>query len=170
VTKKIAFAFAVGLAVGIVLSVIARTLTQGGGPFAPNRRRDVPAMIDSGYAWAGPINRPGVGNFHRVSETMFRGAQPTAEGMRVLQSMGIRTIVNLRRFHSDRDELGDTPLRYERITFNTTHPERRETVRFLQLATTPSLQPIYVHCKHGSDRTGLMVAAYRVAVEGWPVE
>jgi len=40
-------------------------------------------------------------------------------------------------------------------------------VKFLRLATTPALQPVLVHCRHGSDRTGIMVAVYRIVVEGW---
>ena len=58
-------------------------------------------------------------------------------------------------------------LRLEEISFKTWHPEDEDVVRFLRIATTPALQPVLVHCRHGSDRTGTMVAVYRIVVEGW---
>jgi hypothetical protein len=50
------------------------------------------------------------------------------------------------------------------------HPERKEAVRFLQIATNPDRTPVLVHCQHGADRTGSMCALYRVAVQGWTKE
>ena len=117
--------------------------------------------------WAVPIEKPGLPNFHRVSEALYRGAQPTDEGMRQLQGMGIRTVVNLRSFHSDRDELKGLDLRYEHIFMKAWHPEREEVVRFLKIAADPGNRPVLVHCQYGADRTGLMCAIYRVALQGW---
>jgi protein tyrosine/serine phosphatase len=117
--------------------------------------------------WAQPLHRPGVPNFYRVSATLYRSAQPDAVGMRELKAMGIRTVVNLRAFHSDRDEIGTTGLVSKHIYMKTWHPEREDVVRFLRIATNPSYQPVLVHCQHGSDRTGMMVAFYRVIVQGW---
>ena len=118
-------------------------------------------------AWATPIERPGLPNLHQVSKNLYRGAQPTAEGMRELKRMGIRTVVNLRSFHSDRDEIGDTALAYEHIYMKAWHAEDKETVRFLQIVTDPQRTPVFVHCQHGADRTGTMCAIYRIAVQGW---
>lgn len=44
----------------------------------------------------------------------------------------------------------------------------RHAVKFLQIVNDPENQPVFVHCRHGSDRTGTMVAIYRMAVENWP--
>jgi protein tyrosine phosphatase (PTP) superfamily phosphohydrolase (DUF442 family) len=87
--------------------------------------------------------------------------------MRNLQGRGIVTIVNLRSFHSDRDEIGNTGLAYEHIYMKAWHPERKEAVRFLHIVTDPKRTPVLVHCQHGADRTGTMIALYRVAVQGW---
>ena len=116
---------------------------------------------------AQPIEARGTSNFYKVSETLYRSAQPTAEGFRSLKDLGIVTIVNLRSYHSDREEIGTTGLAYEHIYMKAWHPERKEIVRFLQIATDPKRAPVLVHCQHGSDRTGAMVAAYRIVVEGW---
>jgi hypothetical protein len=47
------------------------------------------------------------------------------------------------------------------------HPEEKEAVRFLKIVTDPKRAPVLVHCQHGADRTGTMVAVYRIAVQGW---
>ena len=121
-------------------------------------------------SWAQPVNVKGVPNLHKVSETLYRSAQPTAPGMKQLKQMGIETVVNLRSFHSDRDEIGNTDLAYEHIYMKAWHPERKEVVRFLQIVTNPRRTPVLVHCQHGADRTGTMCALYRIAVQGWKTE
>ena len=120
--------------------------------------------------WAQPAKIDGVPNLHKVSEDLYRSAQPTAKGMKNLKQMGIETIVNLRSFHSDRDEIGKTGLGYEHIYMKAWHPERKEVVRFLQIVTNPKRTPVLVHCLHGADRTGTMCALYRIAVQGWTKE
>ena len=121
-------------------------------------------------AWADPIDSQEIPNFHQVSDGLYRGAQPTAEGMAELKRMGIRTVINLRSLHSDRDRIGDTGLAYEHIYMKAWHPEDEEVVRFLQIVTDENRTPVFVHCKLGSDRTGAMVAVYRVVVEGWTMD
>lgn len=120
--------------------------------------------------WAERIQLKGVPNLHRVSDTLYRSAQPSAEGMRNLKAMGIETIVNLRSFHSDRDKIKGTGLAYEHIYMKAWHPEEEDAVRFLQIVTNPKRAPVLVHCQHGADRTGAMCAIYRVAVQGWSKE
>jgi protein tyrosine phosphatase (PTP) superfamily phosphohydrolase (DUF442 family) len=127
-------------------------------------------VADRPANWAQPIELKGVPNLHKVSETIYRSAQPTAEGMQHLKTGGIETIVNLRSFHADRDEIGDTGLAYERIYMKAWHPEEDEAVRFLQIATNPRRTPVLVHCQHGADRAGTMTALYRIAVQGWTKE
>lgn len=120
--------------------------------------------------WAQPVEAKGVPNLFKVSESLYRSAQPTAEGIRELQERGIVTVINLRSFHSDRDEIGNTGLAYEHIYMKAWHPERKEVVRFLQIVTDPKRTPVLVHCQQGADRTGTMIALYRVAVQGWSKE
>ncbi len=121
-------------------------------------------------SWAQPVKLEGVPNLHKVSEDLYRSAQPSALGMQKLKQMGIETIVNLRSFHSDRDEIGFTGLGYEHIYMKAWHPERKEAVRFLQIVTNLKRTPVLVHCLHGADRTGAMCALYRIVVQGWTKE
>jgi len=117
--------------------------------------------------WARPIAKKGVPNLHKVSDTLYRSAQPTAEGMKNLKAMGIKTVVSLRAFHSDRDEIGQTGLAYEHIPVISWDAEEDEVVRFLRIVTDATKAPVLVHCQHGADRTGTMCAVYRIAVQGW---
>ncbi|MCJ7665031.1 MAG: dual specificity protein phosphatase family protein [Desulfobacterales bacterium] len=148
----------------VLLSAVAVPLTVGQSSGASTMATPRP-----GY-WATPLQRKGLPNLHQVTPTLYRGAQPTAVGMRQLKAMGVKTVLNLRSFNSDRDELRDTGLAYEHIAMKAWHPEREDIIRFLQITTDQNRTPVFVHCQHGADRTGLMCAVYRVAVGGWTKE
>jgi protein tyrosine phosphatase (PTP) superfamily phosphohydrolase (DUF442 family) len=117
--------------------------------------------------WAQPVELAGVPNLYRISGELYRGDQPSPQGMQNLKIFGLKTIVNLRSFHSDRDEIGDTGLAYEHIYMKAWHPEEEDVVRFLKIVTDPKRTPVLVHCQHGADRTGTTIAVYRIAVQGW---
>lgn len=117
--------------------------------------------------WAQPVELAGVPNLYRVSGELYRGDQPTPQGMQNLKKLGLKTIINLRSFHSDRDETIAAGLAYEHIYMKPWHPEEDEVVHFLKIVTDPKRTPVLVHCKHGADRTGTMIAVYRIAVQGW---
>jgi protein tyrosine phosphatase (PTP) superfamily phosphohydrolase (DUF442 family) len=138
------------------------TATTGASPSPPASARP--------ERWAKALEKPGLPNFYRVSDTYYRGAQPTAEGMRELTLMNVKTVVNLRAVNSDRDEIGDAGLVYEHISFKAWHAEDEDVVRFLRIVTDPQKKPVFVHCEHGADRTGMMTAIYRIAIEGWSKE
>ncbi len=146
------------------VAVIALALALAG----PATAAETPAARPA--TWAQPLAANGTSNFFKVSDALYRSAQPTAEGFRSLKDLGIVTVVNLRSFNSDRKEIGDTGLAYEHIYMKAWHPERKEVVRFLQIVTDPKRTPVLVHCQHGSDRTGAMTAAYRIVVQGWSKE
>lgn len=120
--------------------------------------------------WAVPIKEAGLPNFHKVSDDLYRGAQPEKEGIPVLKKMGIKTIVNLRNFHSDKDEIGDIEIGYERIPMNAWSVSEEYVIAFLKIVTDKDKTPVFVHCLHGADRTGMMNAVYRMVVQGWSKE
>lgn len=109
----------------------------------------------------------GLKNFAKVTDNIYRGAQPTAQGFKELKKMGVKTIVNLRVFHSDISLLKGLGFNYYHLSFKTWHPEDEDVAQFLKVATNPSYYPLFVHCQHGSDRTGMMIAIYRIYAQGW---
>jgi protein tyrosine phosphatase (PTP) superfamily phosphohydrolase (DUF442 family) len=126
-----------------------------------------PLIANRPKTWAQPVTLAGVPNLYRVSETLYRGDQPSPQGMENLEKLGVKTILNLRSFHTDRNEIGETGLAYEHIYMKAWHPEAEDVVRFLKIVTDPRRTPVLVHCQHGADRTGTMIAVYRIAVQGW---
>lgn len=112
----------------------------------------------------------GCSNLYKVSDALYRGAQPEKEGFAGLEELGIKTVVNLRSLHSDRKLLEDTELDYEHVRMEAWDAEYDEIKEFLQIVTDKQNQPVFVHCQHGADRTGTMVAVYRIVVQGWTKE
>lgn len=129
-----------------------------------------PAIDPMQFTTAEPMDLPGCGNLYKVSETLYRGEQPSGEGFKELEKLGVKTVVNLRSLHSDRGKLEGTNLAYEHIRMEAWDPEQEEIEAFLEIAADPSRQPVFVHCLHGADRTGTMVAIYRMVVEGWDTD
>jgi protein tyrosine/serine phosphatase len=120
--------------------------------------------------WAVRIEKAGLPNFHKVTDDLYRGAQPSEEGIATLKNMGIKTIINLRAFHCDKDEKGNVKIDCNDISFKTWHPEEEDIVDFIKVVTNKEKTPVFVHCQHGADRTGMMCAIYRVVVCGWTKE
>lgn len=146
----------------LIAPALAALFMLGAGCRAP-----AVAVRERPATWAQPITVAGVPNLHRVTPDLYRSAQPTRNGMRALERMGIKTVVNLRSFHSDDDEVEGTELANKHVHVQTWDPTRQEVIRFLRYATDTNRQPVLVHCLHGADRTGTMCAFYRVAVQGW---
>lgn len=113
---------------------------------------------------------PGVPNFQRVSDTLLRGAQPSLLGFRALKSIGVKTVVNLRHYHSDRYILERVGLAYEHIDIKSYGIYGGHVLQFLELVTDKSRTPIFVHCNDGVARTGVLCAMYRQIVCGWSKE
>jgi tyrosine-protein phosphatase SIW14 len=135
-----------------------------------------PAPRDAGIAgsrspaWAQPLASQRVQNFFKVSETIYRGAQPDQESFLELEKRGIKTVVNLRTTSSDQKLVAGTSLSLVEIPVEPWDLKESQVVAFLRVLADPARLPLFVHCRHGSDRTGVMSAIYRVAMQGWSKE
>jgi protein tyrosine/serine phosphatase len=126
---------------------------------------------DRPTTWAQPITGPdSLPNLHKVSDALYRGAQPANEGFAGLKTMGIRTVVNLRTFRWEKRAVRDAGLDYVKIPMQAWRTEDEDFDEFLRVVSDPQRQPVFVHCRHGADRVGLAVAIYRVVVQGWSKE
>lgn len=115
------------------------------------------------------IELEGTHNFHRINGDLYRAAQPSARGMRVYEEYGIKTVINLRSMHSDMDEVRGTGLVLVEIPIITWSISEGDVIAVLQ-AIRDADKPVLVHCQHGADRTGLMIAMYRIVEQGWSRE
>lgn len=120
--------------------------------------------------WAEPIQLEGVPNLHRISETLYRSEQPTAEGFRNLEKLGIRTVINLRYFNDDEQEARGTALNLRRVKILTWRAGDRHVVEVMRMLREEENGPFLIHCQHGADRTGLMSAMYRILEQDWTRE
>jgi protein tyrosine/serine phosphatase len=115
-----------------------------------------------------------LGRVMQIAPGIYRGSQPeTAEDYRDLREMGIKTVVNLRDDWDPTEpkKLAEQGIRHRRFPLGTfSYPDDETVFGALQSMSEPSLQPIYVHCQYGKDRTGLIVGMYRVIHQGWTRE
>jgi len=136
-------------------------------------------------------------NFHQVNERLYRGAQPKRGGIERLAQLGIKTIVNLRpddeRSRAEEQEARAAGLRYFNVSVEKAtlvgafksvtdlrhfdlpaqrlgRPSDAQVERVLSIINAPENQPVFVHCKRGADRTGAIIAIYRIEHDGWTSE
>lgn len=117
-------------------------------------------------------------NFHEVYPFLYRGGEPTETGLKKLQSMGIKTIIDLRA-PSERPiaedkiakELG---MKYINLVMTSAPPTKKQVDITLDQIKRAKADPnngaVFLHCAHGSDRTGCMVGIWRVTQDGWNYE
>lgn len=120
---------------------------------------------------AGP-SVPGIKNFHEVDQQVYRGAQPTEEGFRYLATLGVHVVLDLRehdqRSLAEKRTVTAAGMRYINVPMSgMTPPTAAETNTILALLENSASGPVFVHCKRGADRTGAVIAAYRIDHDGW---
>lgn len=114
---------------------------------------------------------PGLKNVGYVAPGVFRGAEPEQAGYETLKKMGIRTVINLRSSHSEKDVVEKTGMRsFEFPMITTGYPDFKKIDAIVDLLADPANQPVFIHCRQGKDRTGLLIACYRMKIDKWPCE
>jgi tyrosine-protein phosphatase SIW14 len=114
----------------------------------------------------------GIGNFGEVTPMLFRGAQPNKRGYEALAKMGVDIVVDTRgnRTKSEGKEVRRHGMQYVAIPWHCPFPRDETFARFLRLLRDNPNKKVFVHCRLGDDRTGMMIASYRMAVEGWTAD
>jgi uncharacterized protein (TIGR01244 family) len=113
--------------------------------------------------------------FHRVNEKLYRGAQPLSGGIEKLRALKIKTVINLRNEDEESDfeeaEARAAGLNYFGVPLpGYGRPRDEQVEKVLALINDPQNWPVFVHCRHGEDRTGTIIAVYRITQDGWSSE
>lgn len=110
--------------------------------------------------------------FHLVNDMVYRGAQPKSGGLELLRRLGIKTVINLRnndaRAKQEEVAAHKAGLQYFNLPFDRWgRPNDQEIEQALSIINNPANQPVFVHCRRGVDRTGVVIAVYRMTHDGW---
>lgn len=111
----------------------------------------------------------GIANFGEVTATLYRGGYPSPQGLESLKKMGVSIIIDMRGGASKAEGSAATGLgmQYISIPWRCPFPTDKPFARFLKIINDNQGKKIFVHCRLGDDRTGLAIATYRMANEGW---
>ena len=144
-------------------------------PSAMLHRRLLPGLLAlsliPGLQAASIADVPGVPNFHQVNEHVYRGAQPSEQGFAGLAQIGVRTVIDLRGERSEESDVQRAGMHYVRLPWSGFKPPDEAQIEAVLTLLNDSTQwPVFVHCKHGVDRTGTAIACYRIAHDHWSNE
>ena len=127
-----------------------------------------------GCAYLGYLKDPFVDipNFYKVNDALYRGGKPNQEGLKILKEKGIKTVISLRGEDEEnlreKESLEELGINFYSLAMSVyKRPGDEQVIKFLEIILTKDNQPVFIHCESGRDRTGAMIAVYRVVVEGW---
>jgi protein tyrosine phosphatase (PTP) superfamily phosphohydrolase (DUF442 family) len=116
----------------------------------------------------------GILNFGKVGEHLFRGAQPDSAGIKTLKSLGIKAIIDLRMPGQvrklEQTEASAGGILYTNIPMRGMASPTEEQVRQVLSLVENFPGPVFIHCQHGCDRTGTVIACYRIQHDHWTRE
>jgi protein tyrosine phosphatase (PTP) superfamily phosphohydrolase (DUF442 family) len=115
--------------------------------------------------------RKHIPDFGQISDRLYRGGQPSKEGFRMLADMGVKIVVDVRGSRdNERKVVTALGMEYVPMGWFCLKPRDEVFAEFLQLLRKNPDKKVFVHCRVGDDRTGAMIAVYRITEEGWPVD
>jgi protein tyrosine/serine phosphatase len=126
-------------------------------------------LAAAGY---GQLSAPRIGNFGEVTAgAIYRGAQPSDQGLRDLVEFGVKTVIDLRGDSSAIREKGIVEalhMQFIHVPMNgLTAPTNAQIAQLMRILETAP-QPVFIHCQHGEDRSGTVVACWRISHDHWP--
>jgi len=108
-------------------------------------------------------------NLFRIDDGVYRSEQPSKKDFKALEAFGIDEVLNLRRYHSDNKEAESTTIKLHRIKTHAHSISEKQVTEALRIIKDRE-GPILIHCRHGSDRTGAVLAMYRIVFQGYSKE
>jgi protein tyrosine/serine phosphatase len=118
--------------------------------------------------WAQPVEVKY--NLFQMTPTLYRSALPDRGAVPLLKKLKVGTVISFLP-ESDSNWLSTADIAQVQLSYRTNHVDDADVIKALRaIQTAEAKGPVLMHCKHGSDRTGLMAAMYRVIVQGWSKE
>ncbi|MBI3654718.1 MAG: dual specificity protein phosphatase family protein [Acidobacteria bacterium] len=116
-----------------------------------------------------PYFKTKIKNFGFINQNYFRGAQPKDSDYQDLAAMGVKTVIDLQMRSSKEGQLVEAAgMKYVQVGMkDDERPTDEQVQKVLQIVNDPANQPVFVHCKGGRHRTGLITAVYRMEKDGW---
>lgn len=118
--------------------------------------------------WANKINNKYFNNLHIVSDSIYRSEKPSISGFKYFEENKMASVLDLRRKH--KDSITAIKANYTGklyfIPTKTADLSDKEIIEALKVLQN-SPKPIVIHCAHGSDRTGTVIAMYRIVFQNW---
>ncbi len=114
--------------------------------------------------------------FLEISTGLYRSGRPNKDALEWLkEEHKIKTIINLEnddyRVERERGWAEELGLNFYSVPMSASqYPSDRTVNEALDLMNNVDLHPLLIHCKHGRDRTGMIVGLYRVESEGMSAE
>ena len=128
----------------------------------------IPSILWLFLAFAQP---PGIQRFEQVSEHLYRGGQPAEAGFQALKKMGVRTVIDLRykgaQSRWEKRMVESLGMHFVGVPMDMHAPTDGEMDHVQRLLNTSGNWPVFVHCEGGKDRTGTVIACYRITHDGW---
>ena len=118
------------------------------------------------------VHADGIPKFAEVTPHLYRGGQPTDKAFEDLKKMGIDVIVDMRsgnRKH-EKEVVTKLGMEYTQLSWHCPFPSDKPFAEFLKIIETHPDKKVMVHCRLGDDRTGMAIAAYRMAEQGWSAQ
>lgn len=128
---------------------------------------------DEAHPIAEKVRVAGVQNFGQVTPNLYRGAQPTTKGFESLAKMGVNIVVDLRDGSEGKFEeqvVTQSGMKFVAIPWTCTKPQDDVFAKFLTVLRDNPEKKVFVHCHVGIDRTGMMIASYRMSEQGWTAD
>ena len=125
------------------------------------------AAAQADHPFAKKVTLAGVPNFGEVTDRLYRGGQPTAQGFKELAGRGVGVVIDLRGDEGERAQVTKLGMQYVAIPWHCFNPQNERFAQFLRVIRENPDKKIFVHCRLGVDRTGMMIASYRMGEQGW---
>jgi tyrosine-protein phosphatase SIW14 len=117
------------------------------------------------------LKQKGIPNFGEVTPKLYRGGLPDETGWAALAKMGVKVVVDTHDASKrEQKAVNDRGMQYIAIPWHCPWPKDAVFAKFLKVLRENPDKKVFVHCRLGDDRTGMMIAAYRMADEGWTAE